>query len=248
MTDKPEPPLLDAGHALFLDFDGVLVDIVPTPDAVVVRDGLIDSLEAVRARFGGALALVSGRALDDLSRHMAPFSGPAAGSHGAERRRGDGQVVVPGSKLEAEAFAIATRLDQAVKDIEGLMVERKTYSVALHYRAAPERAEEAVAEAKRIAAGYLGWQVMPGKMVVEIKPNGLSKGRAVTEFMREPPFAGRVPVFIGDDVTDEDGMRAAAVLGGFGIRVGEGVSVARYRLADPNAVFAYLRALAQGAD
>lgn len=244
MTDpiRTSPPALTPGHALFLDFDGTLVGFSRIPRDVTLDPTLVPVLSRLQEKLGGALAIVTGREISNITELFMPLVLPVAGSHGAERRRPDGQIETPGSQTQTEAARIAADLRDELGDIEHLIIEHKAYSVALHYRNAPEAAERVHAAAKKVLSRLDGWEGTPGKMVVEIRTSAFSKASAVDAFMAEAPFAGRVPVFVGDDTTDEDGMRAAAALGGFGIKVGTGDSVAQYRLADPAAVHAYLSA------
>lgn len=234
------PPKLTAEHALFLDFDGTLVEIAATPDAVVVREGLTDTLGGLHELLGGALAIVSGRQLDDVASYLSPLELPGSGSHGLERRRSDGSMDTPGDRVSAEARAITEAMRARFGDVPGMIIEAKDWSPSLHYRGAPDREAEARSAMQAAIADLPDWTVKFGKMVVETRYAGFSKETAVEAFMAEAPFKGRVPVFIGDDVTDEDGMQAAIAHGGFGIKVGPGETVAAHRLEDPVAVLRYL--------
>jgi trehalose 6-phosphate phosphatase len=231
------PPVLDARCALFLDFDGTLVDIAPTPDAVVVAPGLTDTLARLAQRLDGAVALISGRPIAQLDHWLAPLALPAAGVHGAERRRPDGVIERRALPQLDRAAAVAQRMALAYP---GLLVERKSCAVALHYRGAPH-CETLCRKAMHEAAGAEpGLHVMHGKMVVEVLPRGVGKGQALAEFLLERPFAGRRPVFVGDDVTDESGFEAAQRAGGIAVRVGPGPSVAMHRLPTSAAVRRWL--------
>lgn len=234
------PPKLTPDLALFLDFDGTLVDIAPTPDGVKVPYGLREALSAVHDRLDGALAVVSGRMLEDVGSYLKPLVLPGSGSHGVERRLGDGRVILPEPDIEQVAREIGDRLRAQWAGRDGVIVEEKHYSAALHYRGAPDLGPDCLRSMQEAIAGHRGWEVIEGKMVIEGRPEGISKADAVRAFMAEPPFAGRMPVFVGDDRTDEDGMRAAIELGGFGIKVGDGDSVAAYRLSSPQQVKAWL--------
>jgi trehalose 6-phosphate phosphatase len=237
----PPPSLAELGRerpvALFLDFDGTLIEIAATPDTIVVPETLAARLKALARRLEGRLALVSGRAIASLERHCGPLEVALAGSHGLSRlsarreRLGTEPRPLPEAVFEALAeFA----------DGEGFHLERKAYGAALHYRADPSLAERAEAFAGSLAVKH-GLMVKRGKYVVELVPPGADKGGAVRAFMGEPPFAGACPVFVGDDVTDEDGFEAARELGGFGILVGRRApTAARYALADPAAVVEWL--------
>ncbi len=234
------PPALMPEMALFLDFDGTLVEIAPTPDGVTVPDHLLPALEAARDTLGGALAVVSGRALRDIDHFLTPLTIAGSGSHGVERRRPDGTVLDPDPGIQHAAREISEAVRAAVGAHDGVIVEDKPWSASLHYRGAPELEAQCHAAMRKAVEAHPGWELVAGKMVVEGRKAGISKADAVRAFMAESPFAGRTPVFIGDDRTDEDGMRAAQNLGGIGIKVGAGDSVARYRLAGPADVLRYL--------
>jgi trehalose 6-phosphate phosphatase len=239
----PSPPSLGelgrkAPIALFLDFDGTLIDIAETPEGIVVPEGFARGLEALSRRLGGRLALISGRAVANLEGHCGgPLGIAIAGSHGLSRfsasreRLGAKPQPLPDRVFEAfTRFATDT----------GLHLENKAYGAALHYRADPSLAERAEAFAGSLAEEH-GLMVKRGKYVVELVPPGADKGTAVRAFMSEPPFAGTRPVFVGDDVTDEDGFTAAAALGGFGVLVGyPRPTAAEYGFVDPSSVTAWL--------
>lgn len=238
----PPPPSLLDGAALFLDFDGTLVELADAPDAIRVPGGLSGLIERLAARLGGRVAIVSGRALADLGRHVACRGVAMAGSHGLELRLADGRIA-PAARPEAldEARAAVARF--AASD-PGLLVEDKPAGVALHYRRSPERAAGVEALMEGLAA-RTGLVVQHGKMVAELRPPGADKGDALEELMREPAFAGARPVFVGDDLTDEHAFAAAARLGGAGVLVGPPrATAARYRLGGVAEVAAWLRAAA----
>jgi trehalose 6-phosphate phosphatase len=223
------PPLAELDTpALFLDFDGTLVAIADTPDAIHVPGDLATQLGELAERFDGRLALVSGRATGDLERHLGAMPFARAGSHGMARYNADGSafgapaVPIPGEVVEA-LRAFAKR--------DGILYEAKPHGGALHYRNAPELAHE-VNQIAEVLAAANGLSVKLGKCVTELVRPGADKGAAVRAFMADPEFTGALPVFIGDDLTDEDGFAAAADLGGFGVIVGEPrPTAARYRLA-----------------
>ncbi len=210
--------LLEGGrHALFLDFDGTLVELAPTPDTIAPAPELALRLEGLAQRLGGALALVSGRAISDIEAHIGPVRVAAAGSHGSDLRRADGSGLGKGAHAMPKALEAALR---GFAGQEGLDYEHKPHGGALHYRSNPAKGGAADAFAEQIADEY-GWQVQRGKCVVEVIAGGADKGSAVEALMQEPEFAGCTPIFIGDDLTDEAGFAAALRLGGFGILVGE---------------------------
>jgi len=242
MPEQPAPPLLDPErHALFLDFDGTFVDFAPEPDAIRLREGSHALLTAVRDRLGGALALVSGRRIADLDRFLHPLELPASGVHGQEFRPAPGDVRVrPPSPEMDEA---RRRLARALSPDDPLFLEDKGGALVLHFRKHPEQAPRGASLADAAVAGLSDLHALPGHAIVEIRQRGISKAGALALFAAAPPFAGRIPVFIGDDTTDEDGFRAAAEGGGFGVKVGHGATAARYRVADVAAVHRWLGSL-----
>lgn len=207
--------------ALLLDMDGTLLDIAPRPDAVVVPPGLIADLRSLRARTGGALAVITGRPIAEIDALLGDAPAAVAGEHGAAIRFAPGGTVerAPLPQPPADWLAEAERL---VARHPGAMLERKQRGFVLHYRAAPEAGAALRAGLDAIVAPGAGrFELMPASMAWEVRPRGVDKGVALRALMRRPPFAGRLPVFLGDDVTDEDGIRAARELGGAGFRVPE---------------------------
>jgi trehalose 6-phosphate phosphatase len=225
--------LLSPACALFLDFDGTLVDIAPEPGAVTVPSTLVPTLGALHGYLGGAVAVVSGRPIAEIDQFLAPLRLATAGIHGAERRSAAGELVridsLPLQVVEAAAAALAA-------SHPALLVEHKHASLAVHYRRAPHLEAACVEAMQQAVDRSPGLTLLRGKMVVEAKPGAASKGNAIEAFLLEPPFAGRTPVFIGDDVTDEAGFSTVQRLGGLGVKVGEGPTVASERLADPGAL------------
>lgn len=207
------------GWALFLDIDGCLLDLAPTPDEIVVPPDLPGAIERLRLRLGGALALVTGRGLSYADALFDPFPFPIAGLHGAEMRGPDGGMIHAEAPPAFEALKAA--LAEEAKAMPGVLIEDKGAAVAAHYRLAPQY-ELALGERMRAfaeAAGP-GWALQLGKMVYEIRPARASKGDAVERFLREPPFAGRLPLALGDDLTDESMFAVANARGGLSFRVG----------------------------
>ncbi|ORE93352.1 trehalose-phosphatase [Stappia sp. 22II-S9-Z10] len=228
--------------ALFLDFDGTLVDIADRPDGVVVAPSLHTLIERLVARTSGAVAVVSGRQIQDIDGFLGiPIA--AAGMHGLEHRAAPGDEVHH-QPAPAEMETLRARIAAFPFLGDGVSMEDKGAGLAVHYRANPSRQQDVIDAMERATADLTELHLICGKMVVEAKRRGFDKGAAVRAFMASPPFAGRTPIFIGDDVTDEDGIRAAGALGGFGIKVGEGASDAPHRLADVAAVHTWLAHLA----
>lgn len=225
----------DRKIALFLDFDGTLADIAPVPDAVKVDPRMPPALARLREHLQGALALVSGRPIGFLDEQFAPLRFDAAGLHGSQIRLADHvaeQVQAP------DAIREATRdLVHFANGNVGIIVEDKRLSVALHWRMAPHLEDEARALVQGLAR-RMGPSVrlQEGKAVAELVPAGASKGQAIAWLMQHQPFAGRLPVFIGDDVTDEAGFEVVNALGGLSIRIGVGDSCAALRIASPTAL------------
>ena len=233
------PPPLDRDHALFLDFDGTLVEIAPAPSLVRVPAELPHLLDGLSNRLGGAVAVVSGRPLDELARMLAPFAGGIAGTHGLERRCSDGNVRRCRVPPELDSFRPLVAGFAARHD--GVLLEDKGGILALHYRRAPSlgaRCRALIQRAARASNGAL--RAVPGKMVIELISWSGGKGRAISDFLVNAPFHGRLPVFIGDDITDEDGFAVVNRLGGVSIHVGGGATIARHNLAQVGDVLAWL--------
>jgi trehalose 6-phosphate phosphatase len=244
LAESLVPPPLDPQSALFLDVDGTLLEIAPRPEFVRVPSGLPSLIMRLSAAREGALALVSGRPLVQLDRLFQPWRGAAAGLHGLERRRADGSLdcVVDGDSAAA-LDRLRPKLAKLAADGNGPVLEDKGGTLAIHYRAAPQREPEiraAVEALHREVASVL--RLITGKMVVEFQPRSADKGRAIAAFLAEPPFLGRRPVFVGDDTTDEDGFTEIRRRGGIAVRVGpcDGMTTANYRLPTVEAVPAWL--------
>lgn len=245
-TASAAPVPLDlARTALFLDLDGTLAPIAETPDGVTPERRRSRLLARLAERMGGRVAVISGRPINDVDRILERSIRAVAGVHGLERRTADGEVVSPEPHPKlAEAREAFRALARASR---GLIVEDKGLSVALHYRQAPE-GEEAVRELAHRLADATGLRLQEGHMVAELRTPGPGKEGAVAAYMAEPPFAGAVPVYVGDDLTDEDGFAAAARAGGFGVLVGpERRTRAKWRLADVEQVLAWLGEALEGA-
>ncbi|MDM0076051.1 trehalose-phosphatase [Variovorax sp. J2P1-59] len=231
------PPRLTPDAALFLDFDGTLVAIAETPEAVHVPAAMVPLLSDLHDLLGGALAVVSGRQIDVLDRFLAPLRLPAAGEHGVQRRDAEGQMQ---EQRALDLTAVLAAANELARVYEGLLVERKHAAIALHYRLAPQLEAVCRDAMSRAIDGQPQFELLHGKFVFEVKPAGINKGVAIDAFLREAPFAGRVPVFAGDDTTDESGFAIVQPRGGVAIKVGSGPSLALHRLDSPRAVFEWL--------
>ncbi|MDI9238854.1 trehalose-phosphatase [Lysobacter sp. LF1] len=234
----PAPPAITPDWALFLDVDGTLLDFADAPGDVLVQPELIDVLAVLHGRLDGALALVSGRTLVQLDELFAPLHLPAAGLHGLERRD-DGHISRDARPPALDGVLAAAR--SLAAKFPGARIEDKGVAVALHWRGAPA-AEEPLREfASSALIDLPGYHLQPGNNVLELRPDGAHKGEAVVDLLALPPFKGRRPVFVGDDLTDEHAFTAVASHGGFGVLVGpRQPTAARYALHDPAAVRAWL--------
>lgn len=226
--------------ALLLDMDGTLIDLAPTPDSVVVPPGLPATLATLRGALDGALAIVTGRPIETVDRLLGDAPGAVAGEHGgAIRHRADEPIYRPDLPIPPSAW-----LEQAealVGRFPGALLERKARGFALHYRQAPNARDVFHDALQTMVSTVPGFDLLPAHMLWEVRPQGADKGHAVAALMRHTPFAGRLPIFIGDDRTDEDGMREARRHGGAGYRV-DAV------FGDPDGVRAWLHRSAQRGD
>lgn len=238
---RPPPPPLDVDCALFLDIDGTLADLAQSPDAVRIDDAIAGALPQLARWLDGALALVTGRAITSADRLFPGLALPMAGQHGCERRDAAGGIHLhaPARRTQARLRRLLQRLARRHPQ---LLLEDKGASLALHYRAAPHLAAHVHRTVRQSVATAEGFLVQPGKLLVEVRPEGRDKGTAIDDFMAEEPFAGRVPVFVGDDLTDEHGFAVVERRGGWTVKVGGGRTAARFRLASPAAVREWLLA------
>ena len=210
-------PIAPDPAALFLDFDGTLVDIAPRPEAVFVPPELPTLLLRLARHLGGAVAIVSGRPIAQLEA-LLPVALPMAGDHGASLRLGPGAPLLR-RDLPVPPADWLSRAEALVAGFPGAWVEHKAHGFVVHYRLAPEAAEIARTGLERMVRARDDFVVMPARMAWEVKPRAVSKGTAVGELMAQPVFVGRRPLFIGDDVTDEAGFEAARAAGGLGLRL-----------------------------
>jgi len=245
-ADGPRPPFPEdppGRCAFFFDLDGTLAPIAPRPEEAAVPAATVGLLERLAGSAAGAVAVVSGRSIDVVDRLLHPLRVPAAGLHGAQWRGPDGRLREL-SVDPSRAGLLRARLDAVAARHPGAHMEDKRISFAVHYRHAPEHEAGIRREVSAAAAGFeRDYVVQPGKMVVEVKPRGADKGQALERFMAIAPFASRLPVMAGDDLTDEPAFAAVARLGGVSIKIGCGDTAAAWRLPDPAALADWLDAL-----
>jgi trehalose 6-phosphate phosphatase len=227
--------------SLFLDVDGTLLELAPTPDAVVVSSALLEELALIERRLDGALALVSGRPIDELDRLFAPLRLRASGIHGAEIRYGPLEAIrsLTADRLPEEAWLDLTRL---LDDFPGAFAENKGVSFAVHYNLAGPVEGELSLALKRYVDRFMALELELawGHLVVEVKLPGFDKGAAIKRFMARSPFAGRRPVFIADDKIDRPGFEAVLALGGVAFSVGVELAGVSGSFSHPGAVRAWL--------
>jgi trehalose 6-phosphate phosphatase len=230
--------------ALFLDFDGTLAEIATHPDEVTVPAATRRLLAQLQTALGGAVTIVTGREIATIDQYLAPLQLAVAGVHGLIRRNAAG---VTTSLVDADAAAqlpglVGAAAAPLLRHHRALTVEYKTGAIALHYRGAPDQAAACIAVMQAVADQLpdVGLRLCHGRQVVEIVAGHSNKGVAVAAFLLELPFRGRIPVFIGDDITDEDGFAAVNLASGRSIKVGDGTTIAHHRLRDPGEVFAWL--------
>ena len=239
---SPPPPLVAATHSLLLDFDGTLVEIADRPEAVVVDAALVALLGRLTEAFDGRLAIVSGRSVAQIEGFLGSAARVVIGSHGAELKLGERRIAPdrPPALIAAER-----ELTVALGPRQGIVIEIKSHGVAVHYRmASRDEADVIERTARRIAQRYAGSEglvLQEGKMMIELRTGGHDKGSGIATLLTHAPFAGHLPVFIGDDVTDEAGFAAVTPAGGIGVLVGpDRATAARYRLDDVAAVRRWL--------
>lgn len=234
-----EAPPLEPDMALFLDFDGVLAELAPRPEDVTVAPAVISRLKQLQGDLDGALAVISGRPIGQIDGFLSPLHLPAAGLHGLEYRETLNSDIQQ-APVSDEIELLKDRARKSGLLERGIFFEDKGPTLALHYRSHPELGPDLSVFVEEALKDLPGLHSVAGKMVLEAKPHRSDKGVALRHFMEHPPFSKRRPVFIGDDVTDEDGIAAAQELGGFGIKVGDSATCARYRLENVAAVLSWL--------
>ena len=229
----PLPASLNETCALFLDFDGTLVDIVPRPDEVVVDPQLPEILSRLQKRLDGALAIISGRPIAFLDGRFGGRRFDMAGLHGLEHRIG-GRLSLCDPEEHPVLRGLVGRFKEIFASKPGLLIEDKGCSVAIHWRQAPHEKDFALATV-HAALEVLGsdYRVQAGKAVAEILPSAAGKGKVIERFLQSPPYLGRRPIFIGDDLTDENGFRTVNAHGGLSVRIGKGETIAKEHLGTP---------------
>jgi len=223
------PDLRDASaYGFFFDFDGTLTEIAETPGAVIVDERVREALESLFESASGAVAIVTGREIESIDKLLAPLKLPVAGVHGYERRNGETTVSATAAE-ESKARAIEKVLTCFESHNPGLLLEKKRGALALHYRLRPELETICLSLVEDLAARLPDTVLTRGKMVIELRLHTATKGTAISDFLREKPFRGRIPVYAGDDVTDEDAFVAVNALSGISVKVGPGETAAQTR-------------------
>jgi trehalose 6-phosphate phosphatase len=221
--------------ALLLDFDGTLVPLAPTPDAVRRPDDLVERLAAMRHRLDGAIAIVSGRSISAIDRWLAPLKLDCAGLHGAELRLNGKTMRIAGDASLAGAKRFAARRIASLGG--GILLEDKELAFALHWREDVAREADALLIAMdALAVAGDGWRLQRGNCVAEILPATIDKGLAVQRVMAAAKYRNRCPIYCGDDLPDEAAFAVVQSMGGVGVKIGAGASCAQWRLADPAAL------------
>lgn len=233
-------PISVGEHALFLDFDGTLAPLQDDPDTVALPEGGEQTLLRLSDLLGGAVVLISGRDIRDLSVRT-PQALWRAGGHGLEICQ-PGQA--PSARRETVSLHLRDAAEQIIAPFDSVRIEDKGPVLAIHFRQNPSAEQKLLTALQALAAQVDGYKAQHGKMVIELKPLRANKGVALKEMMQKLPFAGRIPVMVGDDTTDEDAMGVAATLGGYGIKVGDGATLAEYRFENTPIVWEWLRSIA----
>jgi trehalose 6-phosphate phosphatase len=235
------PPLLAPNTALFLDIDGTLVEFAPRPEDVRIPPAVLETITTLRRRLGGALAVVSGRALTDIDRLFAPLQLAASGQHGSEARLAPGSEDQVFAAHQVALGAVMAEVQPHLATHPEIRVEHKGLSIAFHYRGAEVEGPALRTVLAAAVARHDMLQLLDSHLCYDVRPHEANKGKAVTRFMGGDPFAGRMPVYIGDDRTDEDGFAVSLALGGRAILVGPPrPTLATERIDTPAALRAWL--------
>ncbi len=234
------PDLRDPrAFSFFFDFDGTLTELAETPEAVIVEDRARHALERLFEASGGAVAIITGREIETIDGFLSPLKLPVAGVHGFERRV-NGMTTRLASAEDSAVRSVEKTLKAFVSHNPGLLLERKRGALALHYRLRPELETLCVSLVEDVASRLAEVVLTRGKMVIEARLHTANKGTAINDFLREPPFRGRVPFFAGDDATDEDAFIAVNALGGITVKVGPGETAAQARACNVDEFLAWL--------
>ena len=239
----------DGGVALFLDVDGTLLDLAPTPDAVSVPAELVATLAAAETRLSGALALVSGRRVEDIDRLFEPLRLSASGVHGAQvRLRPDAAVETVPAAVQLPS-SLETAVRRAIRHFSGLLVENKGFSLAVHYRRNPQAAEWLQETLQELVLATPAWgvELLEAHFAFELKLPSFNKGKSIAHFLQAAPFRGRPPMFIGDDTTDEAGFAEVTARGGRAYSIGGRRPGAIGYFESPRTVRAWLKAFSMDA-
>lgn len=227
---------------MFFDFDGTLAEIAERPDDVEVTEATRQTLASLLDAFSGAVAIVTGRDIATIDGFLAPVKLPIAGVHGLVRRDANGAMHKP--QFDSEALHIVEeRIKPLIETEAGLLLEHKHGAIALHYRLRPELEAVCLEAMEQAVAAAPAINLRRGKMVIEAIGHSTDKGMAIAGFLEEPPFAGRRPVFVGDDLTDEDGFRMVNQRNGISIKVGAGETNAQYRIKNREELLSLLNNL-----
>ena len=239
------PILRDASaYSFFFDFDGTLTEIAETPGAVVVDERVREALDTLFQTVSGAVAIVTGREIEAIDQFLAPLKLPVAGVHGFERRNGETTVSATAAE-ESAAPSVEKVLSSFVSHNPGLLLEKKRGAIALHYRLRPELEALCLSPVEDLAARLPDVVLTRGKMVVEMRLHAATKGTAISDFLQEEPFKGRLPFFAGDDVTDEDAFTAVNAIGRNPVKVGPGQTSANSRVSNVDEFLNWLTITAQ---
>jgi trehalose 6-phosphate phosphatase len=232
-------------YGFFFDFDGTLTELADTPNAVIVEDRARRALEALFHAASGAVAIVTGREIDAIDSFLAPLKLPIAGVHGFERRHGEIMFSAPCIEDSAAARSAEKVLRSFAAHNPGLLFERKRGALALHYRLRPELEHLCVSLVEELSTRLPQAVLTRGKFVIEARLHTATKGTAISDFLQEPPFLGRIPFFAGDDATDEDAFRTVNAAGGISIKVGPGETAASSRANTVDEFLGWLLVTAQ---